>query len=133
MTIDQEKKTGSVDITIETSSLNSNWAERDTELKGKNFFNVEQFPSMTFKSSSVKYIGTAITTVEGKLTLLGVSRPVTLTVSQFKCAPHPLLKKFWCGAEASATIKRSEFGMTAYLPVLPDEVNLVIPIEAGQM
>ena len=67
---------------------------------------------------------------EGELTLLGVTRPLTLTISRVKCAAHPMLKKEDCGAEVAGMLKRSEFGMKAYVPLVGDEVTLRIQIEA---
>ena len=130
--VDAEKKTGSADVTIDVNSLNTGWAARDKHLKTADFFNVEKFPTMTFKSTSFKFDGDKLASVDGNFTLLGVTKPVTLTVSQFHCGDHPMMKKYWCGAEASATIKRSDFGMTTFVPAVSDEVHLVIPVEAGK-
>jgi polyisoprenoid-binding protein YceI len=66
----------------------------------------------------------------GELTLLGVTRPLTLSISRVKCGPHPVLKKEECGAEVSGTLKRSDFGMKAYVPLVGDEVTLHIQVEA---
>ncbi|WP_373974744.1 YceI family protein [Chitinibacter sp. SCUT-21] len=131
ITLDQEKKTGSVDITIDTASLNTGWAARDKHLTSEDFFNVGKFPTMTFKSKSFKFDGDKLSSVSGDFTLLGVTKPLTLNVSAFKCAPHPMSKKPTCGADAVATIKRSEFGMAAYVPAVSDEVTLRIQVEAS--
>ncbi|GAB7126498.1 YceI family protein [Silvimonas sp. JCM 19000] len=130
--IDAEKKTGSADITIDANSLDTHWAARDKHLKSPDFFNVEKFPTMTFKATSFKFDGDKLTSVDGNFTLLGVTKPLTLSVSQFRCGDHPMLKKFVCGAEASGTIKRSDFGMTTFVPAISDEVHLVIPVEAAK-
>ena len=66
----------------------------------------------------------------GDLTLNGVTRPVTLTATQFQCAPHPMNKKKQCGADLVTTIKRSDFGMKYALPALGDDVTLRIPVES---
>ena len=68
--------------------------------------------------------------VDGKLTVKGVTKPVTLKVTSFQCMPHPLIKKDACGANATAKIKRSEFNVGKYAPNVGDEVTLVIPVEA---
>lgn len=81
---------------------------------------------MTFESSALRFGSRgALAVVEGDLTAHGATRSVTLDVTQFKCAEHPLLKKPWCGAEAAATIRRSEFGMNAFAAALPDKARLV--------
>jgi len=85
---------------------------------------------MTFKSKSVHFSGDKPASVDGQLTILGVTRPVTLNITAFHCAPNPFVKKEACGADASASIKRSEFGIKTYLPGLSDEVKLLINVEA---
>ena len=132
VTIDREAKTGSVDVTIDAASVRSFDATRlDAILKGEKYFNVEKFPTITFKSTSMKFDGDNVVGVDGELTMLGVTKPVALTIVNLVCGPQPFNKKPMCGGEATATIKRSEWGMTAGLPLAPgDEVKLVIPIEA---
>ncbi|WP_028456150.1 YceI family protein [Chitinilyticum litopenaei] len=129
--LDQAAKTGSVDISIDTASIDTGWAKRDEHLKSEDFFNVAKFPAMTFKSKNLKFAGDKLVSVSGDFTLLGVTKPLTLNVSTFKCVDsHPMAKKPWCGADATATIKRSEFGMNTYVPAVGDEVKLTIQIEA---
>lgn len=128
--LDRAAKTGSVDITIDTASINTGWAERDAHLKKAEFFDVEMFPTMQYKSRSFKFSGDKLVEVAGDLTLRGVTKPVNLSVSHFHCGQHPMNKKQVCGAEASATLKRSDFGMSAYVPAVGDEVKLSLQIEA---
>lgn len=130
ITLDTAAKAGTVDITIDTASLHTGWAKRDEHLKSEEFFNVAKFPTMTYKSSRLEFDGDKLTGVEGELTLLGVTKPVSLAVTDFKCGAHPINKKAMCGANASATIKRSDFGLSAYIPAIPDDVKLEIQIEA---
>ncbi|WP_028452317.1 YceI family protein [Chitinilyticum aquatile] len=129
--LDQAAKTGSVDISIDAASIDTGWAKRDEHLKSEDFFNVAKFPAMTFKSKSLKFEGEKLVAVSGDFTLLGVTKPLTLKVENFKCVEsHPMAKKPWCGADATATIKRSEFGMKTYVPAVGDDVKLTIQIEA---
>lgn len=130
ITLDMGAKSGTVDITIDTASLHTGWTKRDDHLKSEEFFNVAKFPTMTYKSSKLKFDGDKLTGVDGELTLLGVTKPVSLAVTEFKCGPHPINKKAMCGANATATIKRSDFGLSAYIPAIPDDVKLEIQIEA---
>ncbi|MEN9657806.1 MAG: hypothetical protein RL571_1271 [Pseudomonadota bacterium] len=130
ITLDAEKKTGAVDISIDTRSLNSGWEKRDAHVKGPDFFNSEKFPAMTFKSNKLVFEGEKLVAVDGNFTLLGVTKPLTLAVSNFKCAMHPMMKKQACGANATASIKRSEFGMSTYVPNIGDDVKLSIAVEA---
>jgi polyisoprenoid-binding protein YceI len=85
---------------------------------------------MTFKSTKVNFRGDVPATVEGNLTLLGVTKPVTLNIDAFKCGQHPMNKKDACGFDASAQIKRSDFGMKYGIPNIGDEVKLTIDVEA---
>lgn len=129
ITLDLAAKTGSADITIETGSIDMGFEEWNKHMDEK-FLNVAKFPTMTFKSSKFKFKGDTLAEVAGDLTLLGVSKPVTLKVDVFKCAPHPMLKKDACGANATTTIKRSDFGMGAYIPMVGDEIKIAFGIEA---
>ena len=105
----------------------------DAVVKGEKYLNVEKFPTITYKSDNVRFDGDRVVRVEGELTMLGVTRPVALDVQNFTCGAHPFNKKPMCGGQATATIKRSDFGMSAGLPYAPaDEVRIVIPFEAYQ-
>lgn len=128
--LDRDNLSGSIDITIDTGSVFTGHAKRDQHLRNEDFFNVAQFPTMTFKSTKLRFHKGDLNGAEGELTLLGKTRPVTLTITNFNCGQHPITKKPACGANAIATIKRSEFGMDAYVPALSDEVKLYIGVEA---
>ena len=94
------------------------------------FFNVARFPTLVYRSTTLKFVGERPISATGTLTLLGVTKPVELKISQFYCAPHPMMKKDMCGAEASASIKRSEFGMNRYMPGIGDDIKISVQIEA---
>ena len=130
ITLDRAGKTGTVDISIDVASVSTGVAKLDDHLKSEDFFNAAKFPSMTFKSKTVHFSGEKPASVDGELTLLGVTKPVTLTIAAFQCAPNPFVKKEACGADATAMIKRSDFGMTKYVPGLGDDVKLLINVEA---
>ncbi|MBI3715977.1 MAG: YceI family protein [Betaproteobacteria bacterium] len=130
ITLDRAAKTGSVDVTIDTKSIDTGSELFNGHLKGEDFFNAEKFPTITYKSSSMKFEGDKPVAVEGTLTIKGVSKPVTLTLSAVNCAPHPMMKKDACGALAVTTVKRSDFNMGKYAPAVSDEVTITIPVEA---
>ena len=135
VTLDRAAKKGSVEIVIEAASISTGWAKRDEHLRGPDFFNAAEFPSVTYKSSAVKFQGDSPSSVEGTLTLLGVSKPVTLSIDTFKCGidpMDPLRQKEKCGAAASTQIKRSDFGMTYGLPNAGDDIKLVFEVEASK-
>ena len=128
--LDIDAKTGSVEVTTQTASFLTGHAIMEGFMKGKDFFNVEQFPTMTFKSTKFNYQGDKPATVDGELTLLGVTKPVSFNVTYFNCGQHPRTKKEQCGGNFAATIKRSDFGMKAFLPAIGDDVKLNIQVEA---
>lgn len=130
VTLDRAAKKGSVEIVIEAASISTGWAKRDEHLRGPDFFNAAEFPSVIYKSSTVKFQGDSPSSVEGTLTLLGVSKPVTLRIDAFKCGTNPMNQKELCGADVSTQIKRSDFGMTYALPNVGDEIKLVFEVEA---
>ncbi len=130
ITLDTAAKKGSVDMVIETSSIDMGFDKWDQHLKSDEFFNVEQFPTIHFTSDKLVFDGDKVVAAEGNFTLLGVTKPLTLTVSSFRCAPHPMNKKPTCGADITATFKRSEFGMTKFVPAVSDEVKISVPVEA---
>ena len=132
ITLDMAAKSGSADISIDAASIDSGWPKRDEHLRGEDFFNATQFPSLTFKSSKFQFKGDKLVAVDGQLTMLGVSKPVKLNVSHFHCGNHPMANKPWCGAAASASIKRSDFGMSKYLPGVGDEVQITSQVEASK-
>jgi polyisoprenoid-binding protein YceI len=127
---DAEAKTGSVDITIDMKAVNTGFEVFDGHLQGEDFFDTAKFPTASFKSTKVVFEGDKPKSVEGQLTIKGVSKPVTLTVTGFLAMPHPMLKKPAIGANAFTVIKRSEFNAGKYVPYVGDEVRIDIALEA---
>lgn len=111
VTIDREAKTGTVEVTIDTTSVDAGLADMNEHLKKPDFLEVEKYPTATYKGTLTKFKDGAPTEVEGNLTLHGVTKPVTLTIKSFKCMPHPMKKAEFCGADAVATINREDFGI----------------------
>ena len=132
ITLDRAAKSGSVDVTIDAKSVDTGFALFDQHIQGEDYFHTEKYSTITFKSTGVKFDGDKLAAVDGNLTIKGVTKPVTLDVTSFHCMPHPMLKKLGCGANASTTIKRSEFGAGKNAPYVSDEVKLVIAVEAVQ-
>jgi polyisoprenoid-binding protein YceI len=130
--IDRATKKGSIDVAIDASSVTSGSPSRENLLRGEDYFDVVQFPMITFKSSDLKFQGDAVVGAEGELTMRGMTKPVTLSVADFKCVMHPSTKKPVCGAEVTATVKRSEFGMVKNQASTADEVKIAVAIEAVQ-
>ena len=130
VTLNRAAKSGSVEVIIEAASITTGFGKRDDHLRSPDFFNVAEFPNFAYKSSAVRFKGDAPVSVEGNLTLLGVTKPVTLTILAFKCANHPMNKKELCGVDAIAQIKRSDFGMKFGLPNIGDDIKLAFEVEA---
>jgi polyisoprenoid-binding protein YceI len=130
LVLDRAAKTGSIDIVVQTASIGTGDPKLEEHLRSPDFFHVEKFPTMFFRAKSIKFNGDVPASADGELTMLGVTKPLTLTISRVVCAPHPFYKKEDCGAEVSGTLKRSDFGMTKYLPALGDEVTLRIQVES---
>jgi len=138
-TIDPAAKTGTVDLSIQTATITTGDNDRgdrprsrDEHLRTPDFFNVAEFPSMTFRGNATKWNGDAPAVIDGQLTLLGVSKPLALTVIHWKCGPDPRTqgKRQMCGGNFTSSFRRSDFGMTFLLPGVGDEVKLWIGMEA---
>lgn len=128
--IDRAARTGSVEVTIDVNSVDSGNAEFTEHLLGEDFFDAKRFPTILFKSRTMRFDGDRVAAVDGNLTVKGITKPVSLTVTSFKCMPHPLVKKEACGANATAKIYRTDFNLGKYAPAVSDEVTLSIAVEA---
>ncbi|WP_377702296.1 YceI family protein [Pseudoduganella sp. UC29_71] len=128
--LDRAGKTGSLDIVIDAKTIDFGLEAMNAHARKPEMFNVEKFPEVTYKSTALKFDGDKLVGVEGNLTLLGVTKPVTLSVNKFKCIMHPRLKREVCGADATAEFKRSDFGLNYGLPNFSPDVKLAIQVEA---
>ena len=126
---DPAAKTASVDVTIDTKSVDTGSDLFNGHIQGPDYLDTAQFPTATFKSTSVKFDGDKPVSIEGNLTVKGVTKPVKLTVTSFKHGQN-MMKKDAIGADATATIKRSDFNMAKAVPMVGDDVTLEIVIEA---
>ena len=136
--VDEAKHTGSVDVVIDASSVDTGYVKRDDHLRSPDFLNATEFPDITYKSTKVIINDdpsgrNATATVEGNLTISGVTKPVTLNVKRMHCGINPMDPKkqqYRCGFDAQAKIKRSDFGVKFALPAIGDEMNLDLEVEA---
>ncbi len=134
--LDRVAKSGSVELNIESASVStgdnlkgSRPRTLDDHLKTADFFNVAEFPRMAFKSTGVKFSGDNPAEIVGNLTLLGVAKPVTMKVERWVCKDNPMNKKPMCGGNASASLKRTDFGMKYAVPAIGDEIRLWFSVE----
>lgn len=120
-----------VSASIDTSTVDMRHEGLNKHLKNADFFNVEQFPAMSFETTGVTQNGEGKLAVAGNLTLLGVTKPVTLDVTVNKIGEHPMRKTPWVGFNATATIKRSDFGMSYGVPAVGDDIKISIGLEGA--
>jgi polyisoprenoid-binding protein YceI len=132
-TVDLDEKDpakNAFDIAIGTDSVNTGIAKRDQHLQGPDFFNARQFPKITFKSESVRPKANDTYEVVGKLTLHGVTRPLTVTLKKVGAGNGPMGGQI-IGIDTGFTIKRTDFDMKNMLEGVGDEVLLIVSLEAG--
>jgi polyisoprenoid-binding protein YceI len=130
ITLDKVSKQGSAEVTIQTSSVNTGYPLFNEHLQGEKFFDTAKYPTATFKSNKFNFTGDKLSSIDGMLTIKGVTRPVSFTVTSFMCMPHPMAKKDACGANATIVVKRSDFNMGEHVPYVSDEVTIDLPVEA---
>lgn len=130
ITLDREKKTGRAQITIDMASINTGVEPFNKHLMSKDFFNVEANPKSFFVAEKFTFEGDKVSELTGELTLNGKSGAATLKALNFNCYNHPMLKKEVCGGDFETTITRSNWGITYGVPFIPDNVRVVIQIEA---
>ena len=128
---DRAAKTGKVDISLDIASVNTGTAAFDKHLQSADIFNAAQFPKARFVSDKFVFDGDKVSEVQGQLTLVGKTQPVTLKAKQFNCFQSPVLKREVCGGDFEATIDRTAFGVNYGVDWgFPKNVRLVIQVEA---
>jgi polyisoprenoid-binding protein YceI len=111
--LDKAASTGTVEVLIDTASIDFGHAQLNKWAVGKDFFNAKKYPKAIFKGKLEGFKDGAPTTAEGDFTLHGITKPLTLKINTFKCIQHPMLKREYCGADVQGTFKRDEFGLDA--------------------
>jgi polyisoprenoid-binding protein YceI len=109
--LDKEKSTGTVDVTVDTSSIDFGHEKLNEHAKSPDLFDVAKYPTATYKGTLADFKNGAPTEVKGEFTLHGVTKPLTLKINQFLCKQNPMTKKEVCGADASATFNRADYGL----------------------
>jgi len=127
----QKRVTGKVDITIDTTSVNSGTPQFDKHLQSADLFDAAKHPTIKFVSDKFSFNGDKVSEVTGQLTLLGKTAPVTLKATQFNCYDSPMLKREVCGGDFETTIDRTQWGMNYGVDWgFSKNVRLVVQIEA---
>lgn len=133
-TFDQAKPEAStVDVTLKPSGIRTSSPALDQHLQAAEYFNSEKFPDIRFVSKSIKVTGPNTGEVLADVTMLGVTKPVTLKVTFNKADYHPFTQAYVAGFRAEATLKRSDFGMTASIPAVGDEVKILVNTEGTSL
>ncbi len=127
---DPEARTASIEIVIDLKQVNTGSDTFNGHLQGEAFFDTANHPTATFKSTNVVFEGDKPVRIDGEMTMKGITRPVTLTVTSFKAMPHPMVKRPAIGANAYTDVKRSDFNAGKYAPHVGDEVRIDIALEA---
>ncbi len=130
VTWDKAARSGAVDITIDATSVDAGSALFAEHIQAPELFDTANHPTITFKSTAVKFEGDKPVSIDGNLTIKGVTKPVTLAVTHFAAQMHPMVKREAIGANAQTRIKRSDFNVSKSIPYVSDEVTLNIAIEA---
>ncbi|HEY4039219.1 MAG TPA: YceI family protein [Burkholderiaceae bacterium] len=126
--LDRAGKTGTVEVTIDASSVDLGLEKLSDHVRSKDFLDVANFPTATYKGT-IQFTGDTPTSVNGELTLHGVTKPVVLTINSLKCVPDMMLQIERCGADASGKINRSDFGVNYAVPATGSDVRLLIQVE----
>ena len=131
VTLDPREQTGQIDVTIQATSVNTgSWVFNEV-LRGEQFFDVADHPTIKFSSTQVTFDGPdAVASAQGNLTIKGITKPLTLQVTHFKCKMHPMENKPACGVNATGTILRSDYDLGKYVPLVDDEIKLYVVLEA---
>jgi len=128
--LDKEAKTAEVNVVIDTTTVDTGSLLFNGHIQGPDFLDTPKFPTATFKSTKVTFDGDKPVSIDGDLTLKGITHPVTLKVTGYQLMPHPMAKKDAIGANATTTVKRSDFNCDKYAPYVGNDVTINIAIEA---
>jgi polyisoprenoid-binding protein YceI len=129
---DKDKKSGSIEVTVDMSSIDFGQQKLNEHAKSDQIFDVAKYPTATYSGTFSKFNGAIPTEAEGTLTMHGVTKPVTLTINSFKCIQNPMTHKEVCGADASATFSRADFGVNFGQQFgFKQEVKLLIQVEGS--
>ena len=129
---DHDAKSGAMLVSVQTGSIDTGNSAMDNVLRSDQFLEADLYPEVHFVSERFVFDDARLAAIEGELTLHGVERPLRLTVQRFVCKEVPLgiVRQYVCGGDFHSVLKRSDFGMTRFLPEVGDEVDLSISGEA---
>ncbi|HNQ03266.1 MAG TPA: YceI family protein [Thiobacillaceae bacterium] len=118
-----------IEVSVDASSVDTGMDNLDQILRGGSFFNVAQYPEVRFSATQIEFREGRPVLARGQLTLLGQTRPMELEIRDYACTKHFLTRRSMCGADVHGVLRRAEYGMTAWIPLVGDEVRLAIEVE----
>lgn len=127
--LDRAARTGTAEVQVDIKSIDFGHDKMNEHALAPDWLDAEKYPAMTYKGS-IKFKGNMPASVDGELTLRGVTKPVKLKINSFKCIQHPFYKKEVCGADAEGEINRADFGLTKYAEGEAGKVRMRIQVEA---
>jgi polyisoprenoid-binding protein YceI len=132
LTFDPAGRTGTIDLTIEADSIDTGDRALEEQLRASSWLDVAEHPQIRYRARRLRFDGDRLAAVDGELTIRGITRPVVLTVTAYRCGVRRILviTQDACGADAEARIKRSDFGMIAFPTMVGDDVRILIQAEA---
>lgn len=133
ITLDRADRKGQVSFVIDAQSINMGSEVWNEKMRSADFFDTARFPEIRFESDRLIFEGDRPVAAEGTLTLLGVHQPIRLEIRGFTCGENPILHKPLCAADIEASLKRSAFGLSRYIPEISDEVRVLVPVEAFRL
>ncbi len=122
--LDADGHAGSIDFTVDATSVDTGWSVRDNFIRGADMFDVAHYPTMRFRSTQLIFDRVRLVGAAGELTLHNVTHPIRVRVERLDCGPEPASGHEGCGVAVVASIKRSEFGMSVGLPFIGDDIDL---------
>ncbi len=130
VSFDFKARTGQVVFDVYADSLDIGWLQDWSQyFKDEDLLNAKNFPIMTFQSDRLVFSGKKVVGAQGQFTMLGITKPITIQVADFKCGVIGEERRLGCIGEVSAVIKRSDYGLSKYIPIFGDEVKIQFPVE----
>lgn len=127
--LDPQGQENRIEVSVDANSVDTGMDNLNQILRGGSFFNTAQYPEMRFTASQIEFKDGLPVRARGQLTLLGQTRPMELEIRDYACTRHFLTRRTMCGADVHGVLRRSEFGMNAWIPLVGDEVRLAIEVE----
>jgi polyisoprenoid-binding protein YceI len=128
--LDMANRKGNVDLSIDTTSIDMSSVAWTKHMAEPELFNASKYPTMTFKSNTLLFQDGKVVGADGEFTMRGITKPLHVDVVGFRCMRNPRNNQQVCGGDVTAIVKRSEFGMTKYIPEVSDEIRIRVPVEA---